>query len=123
MSSGPGTVGEEAAKLLDALGAWVRGGGLGDDLHAAFDRMSGPGEGGHAVADGSPACRLCPVCQLIALLRQARPETFAHLLDASTALTAALRSLLEHAEATRSGAGSGIQRIDLDPPGQAASSA
>jgi len=119
---GPGPLGEEAARLLDALGAWARGNlhrapGASQDGHESWHEQmaGGPGE---AISDGSPACRLCPVCQLIAVLRSARPETFAHLLEASAALTAALRSLVEYAEADadRERRRSGLQHIDLDPP-------
>jgi hypothetical protein len=133
MTQDPGTVAEEAAKLLEALGAWARGaaGGSGsgsaragwspEDLQGTLGQFAE--HAGAAISDGSPACRLCPVCQLIAVLRHARPETFAHLLDASAALTAAARSLLESAEASRSGRPSGVQKIDLDPPGSAAGTA
>lgn len=133
MTTGPGTVAEEAAKLLEALGAWARaphGAAAGDptaagawsaeQLRAMFGHDAEHADAGPGISDGSPACRLCPVCQLIAVLRQARPETFAHLLEASAALTAALRSVVEHAEAARGNRPSGVQRIDLDPPGRTA---
>jgi hypothetical protein len=97
----PGPLAEEAARLVEALSDWART--HSGDLPGAVGSHLG----------GSAECTLCPVCQAIALLRQARPETFAHLVDASTALTAALRSLVE-----TSGGGhrssSGVERIDLD---------
>jgi hypothetical protein len=150
MTAAPGSIGEEAAKLIEALGMWARGaagagteapgpagtptgetaggsstsgGWSAEDLHAAFRRVTGEAAAGPSIADGSPACRLCPVCQLIAVLRHARPETFAHLLDASAALTAALRSVVEQAESAHPARPPGVQRIDLDPPGRAAGSA
>jgi hypothetical protein len=93
----PGPLGEETARLVDALSEWARG-------HV----------GGEAsIATGSAECKLCPVCQLLTVMRQARPETFAHLLEASAALTAALRSVVEgHAHGDTSHGG--VQRIDLD---------
>lgn len=116
----PGSVGEEAAKLLDALQDWARGMTQGHGGVAAEDP---PADGREAprsgMADGSAACRLCPLCQLIAALRHTRPETFAHLLEASAALTAALRSMVE-AGAGHAHRHSGVERIDLDPPGDAA---
>jgi hypothetical protein len=109
----PGSITEEAAKLLEALGAWATGaagaGGSGDaDADVGEGRTSG-------FADGSAACRLCPVCQLIAAVRQTRPETYHHLLDASSALTAALRSVVESGAHPPARPG-GVERIDLDPP-------
>lgn len=136
MTQDTGTVGEEAAKLFEALGAWARGAAAGRgapdgerpgaggwspaDLEAMLRQLTDHVNAG--VSDGSPACRLCPVCQLIAVLRQTRPETFAHLLDASAALTAALRSVVD-ASGGGNGRASGVQKIDLDPPGPAASTA
>jgi hypothetical protein len=102
-----GPLGEEAARLVEALAGWAR------------DHTGGTGEadaGGSGPAIGGAAeCQLCPVCQAIALLRHARPETFAHLLEASAALTAALRSLVETHTQPPSG---GVQRIDLDDDGE-----
>jgi hypothetical protein len=102
---GLGSAAEEAAKLLAAAEQWVRGhgphlGGLLDDQH---------------VATGSPECSVCPVCQTIGALRQVRPETVAHLLDAGASLVAALRSVL--APTTAGGASARhVQHIDLDVP-------
>jgi hypothetical protein len=97
----PGPLADEAARLVDALSDWARG-HVGD-LPGAVSAHVG----------GSPECKLCPFCQALGLLRQARPETFVHLLEASTALTAALRSIVDGAGAGRPGAG-GVERIDLD---------
>ena len=119
-----GSLGEEAARLLEALGMWARGsldGHGAEDLHdAGHERISSRVGGAFrtlndSIADGSPACRVCPVCQLIAVVRHAKPETFTHLLDASAALTAALRSVVEQAEHGERERRSGVQRIDLDP--------
>ncbi len=93
----PGPLGEEAARFVEALSGWARD-------HA------GPAADGAPIG-GAAECSLCPVCQALALLRTARPETFSHLLEASAALTAALRSLVE---ARPGDARSGVQRIDLD---------
>jgi len=93
----PGSVGDEAAKLVEALADWARG-AAGGDL---------------PLATGSQECTLCPVCQLLALARRANPETFTHLSDATTSLIAALRSVVDSHTHERS-ARSGLQRIDLD---------
>jgi hypothetical protein len=92
----PGPLGEETARLVEALSQWARG-------HV----------GETSIATGSAECKVCPVCQLLTVMRQTRPDTFAHLLEASAALTAALRSVVEghaHGDAGRAG----VQRIDLD---------
>jgi hypothetical protein len=98
VTTAPGPLGEEAARLVEALSEWARG--QGEEL---------------PFATGSAECRLCPVCQLLSLMRQARPETFAHLLEATAAMAAAVRTVVEshhHADA-----GHGVERIDLDDEG------
>lgn len=97
----PGPLAEEAARLVEALSDWART--HTGDLPGAVGAQVG----------GSTECRICPVCQAIALLRQARPETFVHLLEASTALTAALRSVVEAPGGGPRPSG-GVERINLD---------
>jgi hypothetical protein len=97
----PGPLAEEAARLVDALSDWARN-------HSGEIPGAVAGQIG-----GSTECRLCPFCQAIALMRQARPETFVHLLEASTAFAAALRSLVE-ASGHAHPSGRGVERIDLD---------
>jgi hypothetical protein len=91
-----GPLSEEATRLVEALSEWARG-------------RIGPS----AASVGNAAeCALCPICQLLSVLRHAKPETFAHLLDASAALTAAMRSIVEvHASPPGHG---GMERIDID---------
>jgi hypothetical protein len=91
-----GPLAEEAARLVEALSDWARG-------HVGPSMSVG----------GAAECTLCPLCQLLSMLRQARPETFAHLLDASAALTAALRSVVD-GYASRTAPREGVERIDLD---------
>ena len=94
-----GPLAEEAARFVEALSDWARG-------HV----------GGPAMSVGNAAeCKLCPVCQLLSIVRQAKPETFAHLHDASAALTAALRSVVD-AHSSAGGHG-GMERINLDDDG------
>ena len=97
----PGPLADEAARLVEALSDWARG-------HVG----EMPSTLGQHVG-GSAECRLCPFCQALALLRQAKPETFAHLLEASAAFTAALRSVVETHAASAGGPG-GVEHIDLD---------
>ena len=94
-----GPVSEEATRLIEALSDWARG-------------RLGPTA---ASAGTSAECALCPFCQLLSVVRQAKPETCAHLLDASAALTAALRSVVDaHPPYPAHG---GMERIDLDDDG------
>lgn len=98
MTTAPGSVGDEAAKLVEALSEWARG-AAGGEL---------------PLATGSEECTLCPLCQMIALARRARPETFTHLADAATAFLAAVRTVVETHDHVRNNGRSGVERIDLD---------
>jgi hypothetical protein len=97
----PGPLADEAARLVEALSEWARG--HAGDLPGAVSSHVG----------GSAECKLCPFCQALSLLRQARPETFVHLLEASTAFTAALRSIVDGISDGRHPQ-TGVERIDLD---------
>jgi hypothetical protein len=99
--SGPdvGPLSEEAARFVEALSDWARG-------HLGAPAMS---------VGNSAECTLCPFCQLLSLVRHTKPDTFAHLLDASASLTAALRSVVDaHSSHAASG---GMERINLDDDG------
>jgi hypothetical protein len=92
-----GSLGDEAARLVEALTTWAR------------DRSSDI-----PIATGGDECTLCPFCQLLSLARRTQPETFTHLADAVTALAAAARSVVEgHPHGDGNGR-AGVQRIDLD---------
>lgn len=80
MTSSPPPVGsaaEEAARLFSAAEEWMR------------TRAGGHLDG---LATGAAECTVCPVCQGISALRQVRPETVEHLLDAAASFVAALRT-------------------------------
>jgi hypothetical protein len=78
MSSQPvGSAAEEAARLFAAAEEWVR------------TRTGGHLDG---LATGAPECAVCPLCQGISAVRQVRPETVEHLLDAAASFVAALRT-------------------------------
>lgn len=72
-----GSAAEEAARLFAAAEEWLR-----------------TRSGGHldGLATGAPECSVCPLCQGIAAVKQVRPETVEHLLDATASFVAALRS-------------------------------
>lgn len=92
----PGPLAEEAARLVEAIGEWARGNV--SDI---------------PVANDSAECKVCPLCQALALLRRTQPETFGHLADASASLVAALRTVVERHEHPGQRRG-GVQHIDLD---------
>ena len=121
-----GSVAEEAARLLDALGGWAASsgyaagassrGGTEDpghqphgDTHGGTHGSTGstPGDDGHCEHCGAETgtgravvCRLCPVCQGIGLLRSVRPETVDRLADLAGALADTLRDLADHRRAS-----------------------
>jgi hypothetical protein len=115
-----GSVAEEAARLLDALGGWAsstQAGYAARSAPSAASRSEGdPDEDSSTHAGGTTAqaggheprcescgaengmgqaitCQLCPVCQGIGLLRSVRPETVDRLADLAGALAATLRDI------------------------------
>ena len=117
-----GGVGEEAARLLEAVQDWARRtAGSSDpgppDGAEDADGAARPGSVGNPAWTGrigtdALECQLCPLCRLIAVVRHTRPEVVEHLADATSSLAAALRDLLaatQH-ERTRPGA---VERIDI----------
>ena len=130
-----GTVAEETARLVEALGGWAQGLGAEQPPPATAPPHTGNGGSGEPVAGtrtaeqcghcGSPAragealaCELCPLCQGIALLRALRPETMERIADVAAALSGALRDIA--AERVRRSApespprGQRVQDIDVD---------
>lgn len=99
-----GTIGDEAAKLLDAVQDWAR-------------RNLGSDSGAH-IATGAPECQWCPLCQLIMVLRGDRPEISEKIADATASVVAALRTLLD-AATSQSGPTHQprVQHIDLGGDG------
>ena len=121
-----GSVAEEAARLLDALGGWVSTSGYGavpapdegpdpdvPDVPdaTAHEQAVPPGEtrshpAGHCDQCGAAnatgqavTCQWCPVCQGIGLLRSVRPDTVERLADLAGALATALRDVATHTRA------------------------
>ncbi|HZG95975.1 MAG TPA: hypothetical protein VEZ46_14810 [Mycobacteriales bacterium] len=70
-----GPLAEEATRLLGAVEDWWR-----ERADAGAPRTE---------------CTACPLCQLLAAVRTARPEAFEHAADAAGSLVLALRSLLD----------------------------
>lgn len=99
-----GSIGEEAQKLAEAVQQWMAGPGAQWMDGSRISSLLGE----------SPECRVCPVCQLLRVVRGASPEVFGHLSDAASSLSAALRELVGEASAspTRERRG-GVEHIDL----------
>ena len=120
-----GTVAQEAARLIEAMASMARssagpsqesspyaGGPAQDrgssgapDASTRSDKGSAPSDGACSACggerDGTPAaCRLCPLCQGIALLRSVRPETVDRLADFASAVAASLRDLATQSRAS-----------------------
>jgi hypothetical protein len=119
--SGVGSVGEEAAKLLNALQDWAGHSG-GDHTDAATSAAEGAASAwqrlNEHVATGAAECRYCPVCQVIAGVRQTSPEVRAHLTSAASSLLQAAAGLLATQvpeEGRGRGSDGGVEKIDLDP--------
>ena len=73
-----GSLGSEAAQLLEALQDWARD--AGSDQH---------------IATGSPACTYCPLCRVISALRD-NAEVREHLSTAASSLMEAVVGILTH---------------------------
>jgi hypothetical protein len=83
-----GPLAEEAAKLAEALSAGWNSLGASGFVHSL---LSGIGD--------STECTVCPVCQLLRVVKGNNPEVATHLADASASLMAALRAALESSQA------------------------
>ena len=96
-----GSAAQEAARLFAAVEDWARTRG-----EAGAAAHPGP---------GSATCGVCPVCSGIALLRDVRPETVEHLLDAAASVVAAVRSAVLPPDDGRpsEGRSGGVEHIDV----------
>ena len=126
-----GTVAEEAARLIEAMVSMARprtGPDQGPSAEAeeparesatAAEDASSHADDHHESSkgvcsscggerDSTPvACKLCPVCQGIALLRSVRPETVDRLADFASAVASTLRDLATQSRASGPVPGSG----------------
>ena len=99
-----GTAAQEAGKLFAAAEDWARSrsGRLFDNEH---------------LATGALECQNCPVCQGITLLRQVRPESVEHLLDATASFVAAVKAAFVPPTGPAAPArATGIEHITIQEP-------
>jgi hypothetical protein len=107
MSDEPvGGLGEEAAKLLGALGQslgdWAKDHARDVDEH---------------LATGAAECTYCPICRTVHAVRTASPEVKAQLLTSAQGLLEAATGLLAAATQHTEQRPTSVQRIDLDEDG------
>ena len=103
-----GTAAEEAVRLVEALRTWAQ------DASAEH------------LATGAPECRVCPLCRLVAALRDADPETTGKVVESvvGTVTTAvalvepAVRSVVEAAVAAAHAASEAAYQADAAGPEQ-----
>lgn len=129
--SANGTVAEEAVRLIEAMASMARSTGIADEdassyadvvaeetaPGAAHETSAGPEEGEPSTCacsscggerDSTPlACKLCPVCQGIALIRSIRPETVDRLADFAAAVASSLRDVAAQSRGSGPGSGAG----------------
>jgi len=106
-----GALGEEAAKLLQALQDWTHENSGDAGRKAPGELLSDLNE---HIATGGKDCRYCPVCQLIAAVRATSPEVKHHLGVAASSLLQAAAVVLATQPASSRSDSEPVERIDLD---------
>lgn len=115
-----GSVGEEAAKLFDALQDWVKdnGAGEGQGAGAAEGLVDGLADQWRSfnehIANGGQDCTYCPVCQVIGKVREASPELRSHLAVATSSLLQAAATIIEARAPRPAQQEPQVTKIDLD---------
>lgn len=112
-----GSLGEEAARLMDALGEWARDQGhdVGEGVSGLADAAVGAARGvDQHFATGSEDCRYCPVCRAVHVVRQTSPEVRAHLATAAHSLLQAAAGLVATAVPEAQEPTTGYERITVE---------
>lgn len=112
-----GSLGEEAARLMDALGEWAReqGHDVGDGVSGLANAAVGAARGvDEHFATGSEDCRYCPVCRAVHVVRQTSPEVRAHLATAAHSLLQAAAGLVGTAVPDEQRSPTNYERITVD---------
>jgi hypothetical protein len=98
-------MGDEAAKLLEALQQWLEGHGFAGRASSGSPSTPNPERCG------------CPVCRALTQAREARPEVLEHLSAAASEVLAALQALFD-ASGSQQGreqqGHGGVERIDVE---------
>lgn len=91
---------EEAGRLFEAVQEWAK---------RATTEMP------EHLATGAAECHFCPLCKVIAGLRDSRPDLLEHLADAAGSLLAALRTAVDaHEREWSARPATGVEHIDID---------
>jgi len=104
-----GTLGQEAAKLLEATQQWLgaRSGRVPDGPWTDAWTAATTNATTAVTTDGAaPDCRSCPICRMRRILSELNPEVFAHLADAAASMNAAMKAMgtdVEGADEQRAG--------------------
>lgn len=115
-----GSIGEEAAKLLQTLQAWATESSrheVGDSQANADAAASGLlGSIGRHIPTGDRECTFCPVCRAIAAARATSPEVRQHLAAATYSFVQAVSGMLalHVAEGDDEAADDPIEHIDVE---------
>jgi hypothetical protein len=130
--SANGTVAEEAVRLIEAMASMARSTASADEDASSYADPSAKETAPGAAHEASPgpedreeplkgacsacggerdstpfACKLCPVCQGIALIRSIRPETVDRLADFAAAVASSLRDMAAQSRGSGPGPGAG----------------
>lgn len=95
---------EEATRLAEAVQEWLRGAAGSTGAAGSADRP----------VDATGPCRYCPVCQLVAALRDGHPELADRFGELAAALIAALHAAFETATAPSGPPRAPVQHIRVD---------
>ena len=130
--SANGTVAEEAVRLIEAMASMARPSagareesgsyadgpapepspGAANKTSTGSENLEEPLQGACSECGGERAstpvtCKLCPVCQGIALIRSIRPETVDRLADFAAAVASSLRDMAAQSRGPNPGSGAG----------------
>ena len=81
-----GSIAEEAARLMSALLDWAKDSNL---AHAGHAISTLP------IATGSDECAICPICQLLHVIKGQKPEVYDHLQSAGLSLMLAAKAAFD----------------------------
>ena len=112
-----GSLGEEAARLLNALSDWARehAGEAGEGLSGlATQAAASAHDLNEHLATGSAECMVCPVCRTVHAVRQLSPEVKEHLNTAVTSLAQAAAAIMAPTNARNGGSPGDVEHIDID---------
>ncbi len=108
-----GSLGEEAAKLIGALGEWARDQGAAGVAGMAGQAADAVRDVDAHLATGAEECTYCPICRTVHLVRQSSPEVREHLTTAASSFLQAAAAMLASGGPARPDS-SGLEHIDLE---------